>query len=206
MLWRMAFYFFQMSVTLSTKLSDYTIYLWLYYACVTWVLIFVYCFHPLDPDWNPVGKDMLLFTFDMISIVGSQKNWRIHYWVKEWMSQYKWKVYKVDYFKEDNTHFISVKHLFSFKKIFKFIIVIKINWKCIILELYNFPWSKKAVPGIAKPLNITGFPLQVRILSLFTVVFPNDDQGNVKVVESKVNLYPPRITACSSCLSLKIKY
>lgn len=30
MLWRMAFYFFQMPVTLSTKLSEYTIYLCMY--------------------------------------------------------------------------------------------------------------------------------------------------------------------------------
>lgn len=71
--------------------------------------------------------------------------------------------------------------------------------------LYKSPSSGKAVPGIAKPLEVTGFPLTGK--TPFTThlwAFLTDEQGNVKVVESKVNQHPPRIVSYCSCPGQKL--
>lgn len=67
------------------------------------------------------------------------------------------------------------------------------------LGLYN-SLVREGIPEYCKAVGSHWFPLDRQdSLHYPFVVFLTDEQGNVKVVESKVNQHPPRIMAYCSC-------
>lgn len=90
---------------------------------------FFNCPHLLWSDWEPLGRDIFLFTFHMVCMFGGQEIEVKDSLLNEWINQYNWKVSWVNYFKEDNTHFTSVKTSILILNIFLYVRVIKMNMK-----------------------------------------------------------------------------
>lgn len=179
-------------------------YVCLYYASMIWVLVFCLLPSPLGSDWEPPGKDILLFIFDLVG--GHRHCWNPRDWtegfITEWTNESKdlnGKRPKIIILK-GTTNTLYRRHPFLFKNIFTYIPEIKMHWK---INWYWIVWLS-LFTNVSSGIESHCFPLDKQNSLVCTLVVSlTDEQESVKAVESKVNKNPPRIIAYCSCPSLK---